>query len=113
MNAQVEAVMQRVHELVDKEVRAYLDQQIDVHLRNLSIEREVSYEVLRQDFQNSSSVSMEQSRCLAYTVLGNPCKYKAKKNDCLCKKHFNLLKCQKNEGQERHMRPQSLASNPS
>ena len=95
MNAPVEALMQRVHELVDKEVRTYLEEKLDQQLRTLSSERNVSYEVLREDFNNISQTS-QQAGCVAFTVLGKPCKYKAKKNDCLCKKHFNLIKCQNN-----------------
>ena len=89
METRIEHLITKINRIVLDEVTEYIDEQIDALLREMAIKYNLSYDELSEDYKRSRRIG--KRKCTMTTTLGNACKYDAKPNEAMCKKHFNKV----------------------
>jgi len=87
MNTKIDSLIDRINRIVEQEVTVFIDERIDILLREVSVKYGISYQDLVADYKRSRDI--KKRKCSMITILGHSCKYDAKPDDELCRKHFN------------------------
>lgn len=87
MNERIDGLIESVNRIVEHEVRAYVDERIEILLSEVAMKYKIPYEDLYKDYQKSCDI--KKRKCSMTTTLGHSCKYDARTDNELCKKHFN------------------------
>jgi hypothetical protein len=87
MDHKINQLISRINQLVEQEVTEYIDERIEILLQDMSCKHGLSYENLLEDYRKSRNTN--KRKCTMITTLGHTCKYDAKPNEKICKKHYN------------------------
>ena len=91
MDLKIENLISGINRIVEQQVKEFIDERIDILLREMSFKYNITYDDLFSDYKRSCSI--KKRKCIMTTTLGHNCKYDAKQNEDMCKKHFNKAQC--------------------